>query len=79
MGSLKGMALDNAGQQGLNVTNDQINNIINDPKMQPAALLGKAPPTTNKCGFTTMELTMKENPIYAPHKNCDFLPKFSLN
>ena len=79
MGSLKGMALDNAGEQGLNITNDQINSMINDPKMQPAALLGKAPTTTNKCGFTTMESTINGNPIYAPHKDCDFLPKFSLN
>ena len=42
--------------------------------MQPNALLGEAPSLYGKCGFTTMELEMKNNPIYAPHNN-EFLPK----
>lgn len=43
--------------------------------MDPSTLLGKPIDTTTKCGFTTMSLEMNEHPIYAPHKNCDYLPK----
>jgi len=71
MGSLQGMSFDN---KGLDIGNGAMNDLMNDQNMQPAALLGKAPELYGKCGFTTMELDMKNHPIYAPHKN-DFLPK----
>lgn len=75
MGSVKGMSLGSmGGDQGVDIGNGVMNDFMNDPNMQPAALLGEAPSLYGKCGFTTMELEMKNNPIYAPHNN-DFLPK----
>jgi hypothetical protein len=65
MGSLSGMA----AEPQLPNMNDIMSN-MNDP----SALLGKAPDLYSKCGFTTMELEMKNNPIYAHHNN-SFLPK----
>lgn len=64
MGSVNGMSMN----PQLPDMNDLMGN------MDPSSLLGKAPELNSKCGFTTMELEMKNNPIYAPHKN-DFLPK----
>jgi hypothetical protein len=65
MGSLSGMA----AEPQLPNMNDIMSN-MNDP----SALLGKAPDLYSKCGFTTMELEMKNNPIYTHHNN-SFLPK----
>ena len=64
MGSVNGMSMN----PQLPDMNDLMGN------MDPSSLLGKAPELYSKCGFTTMELEMENNPIYAPHKN-DFLPK----
>lgn len=79
MGSLKGMSFESmGGDQGVDIGTNIMNDFANDPTMQPAALLGEAPSLYGKCGFTTMELEMKNNPIYAPHNN-EFLPrKFTL-
>lgn len=79
MNSVNNMSFSGLSDQTMNMGNNQMNDFLNNPNMQPGALLGEAPSTTTKCGFTTMRLNMQENPIYAPHKNCDFLPKITLS
>ena len=69
MGSLKGMTTE--------PTIPNMNDIMGN--MDPSSLLGKPLDTSTKCGFTTMTIDMNEHPIYAPHKNCAYLPrKFTL-